>query len=335
MSSGGGGGAGGAAPTCSDLAFLESACASCVQASCCGEVGACEADGNCLTCLFDVDAICPTSVQAHADAARTCMFDACRSECGMSDAVCTDTAAESCTLPPDLLCNPFTNEGCAATEICAFDVVSGGPATVSCYDPGVALDEPCGACSGNCPAGFICTGPTPQLSVCAEYCCSDSDCAPGAICDRSFDFEYLFGLPGLGQCSLTTPAPAGDSCAAPIVVAVGSTVAGNTTDAPATYDSSCGDPGAREIVYSVTPTQNGTLKITMQPGLGFSVDALLHVRTSCADVETELGCADFSGDPHHAEMLQLEATAGTTYFVFADGWAHDTFGPFELTVEML
>ena len=322
-----------AGASCSELTYLAADCATCVQTSCCTELGACEGDDACMDCLFDPEAACDATQLATADTARSCMYDACRLECGLSDAVCTDTPAESCVVPEGFPCDPFTNEGCAATEICAFDFVFGDDPVVQCYAPEAELDATCGECVGNCPAGFICNGPSGLPASCSEMCCDDADCAAGSICDRS-DYEFLFGMPGLGACRVAQEPAQGDSCADAIAIEVGATVSGDTTTASASVDSSCGDAGAREIVYAVTPDADGTLQITLDLGWGFSVDGLLHVRTDCGDVDTELGCADFPNEPHHDEVLEVEVSAGTTYYVIADGWSADTFGPFELTVAM-
>ncbi len=134
----------------------------------------------------------------------------------------TDTPAESCVVPEGFPCDPFTNEGCAATEICAFDFVFGDDPVVQCYAPEAELDATCGECVGNCPAGFICNGPSGLPASCSEMCCDDADCAAGSICDRS-DYEFLFGMPGLGACRVAQEPAQGDSCADAIAIEVGAT----------------------------------------------------------------------------------------------------------------
>jgi hypothetical protein len=86
---------------------------------------------------------------------------------------------------------------------------------------------------------------------------------------------------------------------------------------------------APDLVYVVVPAADGTLVLSLTS----EWDGGLYVRTTCDDPATELVCTDVLGD-NATEVLQLGVTAGTTYYVYVDGYTSDSFGPYELASDL-
>ncbi len=132
------------------------------------------------------------------------------------------------------------------------------------------------------------------------------------------------------------------NCETPIAVADvaetgddGETIVRDTTaGAPFDHDGSCSQYSAREIVYAWEAPEAGTVVVTMEGGDGDEdhPDPLLYVSTTCDD-ETEVACND---DEETGDMLNSRVTfgvtAGTTYFIFADGYQRGDEGSFVLTI---
>jgi hypothetical protein len=85
-------------------------------------------------------------------------------------------------------CNPVTNTGCAAGEVCDFDQDSGGNNIGFVCFAGAGTDAVCKTCDDQMPA-TTCTGGTSCLEYdsagdasCAQYCCTDADCGTGGKC---------------------------------------------------------------------------------------------------------------------------------------------------------
>jgi hypothetical protein len=83
---------------------------------------------------------------------------------------------------------------------------------------------------------------------------------------------------------------------------------------------------APDLVYAVVPASDGTLVLSLTSAW----DGGLYVRTTCDDPGTELVCTDQLGTDA-TEVLQLQVTGGTTYYVFVDGYTTDSYGTYELT----
>ncbi|MFO0555109.1 MAG: hypothetical protein U0271_42420 [Polyangiaceae bacterium] len=93
-------------------------------------------------------------------------------------------------------------------------------------------------------------------------------------------------------------------------------------------------------VYKVTPTANGTLTVTLgadQNGVPFCGadtsqppvqpypagcwDRSIHVRAATCDQQSaEVGCSDSAFNWWDVETATIPVTAGTSYYVFVDGW---------------
>jgi cysteine-rich repeat protein len=113
---------------------------------------------------------------------------------------------------------------------------------------------------------------------------------------------------------------AGDSCPG-ISISIGPEadvdLAGNTAAAGSHYKGSgaCSTSTlTKDVVYGVTPTQDGTLGIILDP----SYDGQLYVRTGTCSVGAQLGCSE-TGGIGILEVLEFPVTAGTKYSVFVDG----------------
>jgi len=104
-------------------------------------------------------------------------------------------------------CNPVTNAGCSAGDLCD---LSGDSNVVGfiCY-PGPGSVAVCAACDDEtpattCQAGSSCiTYDDAQDSACARYCCTDADCGHAGQCSTvGAGDTNLFGsiAPNLGLC---------------------------------------------------------------------------------------------------------------------------------------
>ncbi|HEY1117488.1 MAG TPA: DUF4215 domain-containing protein [Acidimicrobiales bacterium] len=97
----------------------------------------------------------------------------------------------------------------------------------------------------------------------------------------------------------------------------GASVAFSTAGLGVEESGSCGGLDAPEIVFEVIPEESGVLLVTLSADDG-SYDPVLHASEgTCGG--TEIGCADisFAGG---VEELQLDAVAGESLWVVADGY---------------
>lgn len=223
-----------------------------------------------------------------------------------------------------------------------------------CGDGYVKSDEECDdgngedgdACSNDCVAGAGCgNGQTDDGEACddgnqsnADDCtndCSSATCGDGFAqlgveqCDDGNDVDndncqndctlgsnLDFGCPG-----------------ADVVIDSGNPVEliGNTADAEDETSGLCGGSGAPEVTYAVTPTENGTLFVTMVGLAG--VDPVLHVRSGDCDTGPDVACADDDFTVGGTEAAAFPVVANQTYWVFADGY-EATAGEYALTLEL-
>jgi hypothetical protein len=107
------------------------------------------------------------------------------------------------------------------------------------------------------------------------------------------------------------------------------TASGDTSGLLAEYSGtgSCSPSNGRDAVYSFTPDVDGiaTLELTT------SFDAMLYVRTTCTSAASQTVCKDSLYAPG-TESVRFWATAGTTYYVFADAYSGTAKGTFTLKV---
>jgi cysteine-rich repeat protein len=119
-------------------------------------------------------------------------------------------------------------------------------------------------------------------------------------------------------CTVNTPIDTGcPGTAATVMPGNDVTLGGDTSTSQDNYVGSCGGD-APDVVFAITASASGLLNIGMI-AVNDDLDPVLYVRDSDCEGGAELGCADatFSGG---YEELNLAATAGHTYYVFADGY---------------
>jgi hypothetical protein len=115
------------------------------------------------------------------------------------------------------------------------------------------------------------------------------------------------------------------------MLSVPGNVSGTTVGGPNMLHESCGlSQTGPEQVYEVIAPQAGTMQLT----LNSPQDLGISVRTTCADVLSELGCEDSSigGSP---EVLLVNVQANQSLAVVVDGYSSSNMGTFSLDVEMV
>jgi hypothetical protein len=192
----------GSAPSCTDL-LGPGDCETCMQQSCCLELGLCNQDNTCLNyCVFGPlpsVAACRTghTAELFADVGK-CWTEHCAVECADTDS-----------------CNPVTNGGCPAAEEC--DTTWPGEFfCVSSTSAGAALCAKCDVFNGPiCAGGLHCTG---SPGICVRYCCDSGDCGSGT-CDTNAAKVFGAALTPGDAVGLCMAADGGDgfACDAPPV----------------------------------------------------------------------------------------------------------------------
>ncbi len=171
-------------------------------------------------------------------------------------------------------------------------------ACVACRDA-----DDCGGNGEECLEG-ICRVP--------PDCAGNEDCEEGEVCAAE-------------QC---VPDIGAASCDEPLEVAIGDVVEGATEGRPeGVHGGSCGGgPESPEAVFQVTPDEDGAFCVNT---FGSSYDTVTYVRTECENNEAEVGCNDdaFAIDNGNKAALTIAGEAGTTYFVFVDGFTSAFAGP--------
>lgn len=89
----------------------------------------------------------------------------------------------------------------------------------------------------------------------------------------------------------------------------------------------CGGANSNDAVYAITPTENGSLRVTLDTN-GYS--GSLYARSVCGP-GANLDCDAGPGD----EEIRFSVVAGQTYYVFVDGYGQDNqAGDYTLTVAL-
>jgi hypothetical protein len=103
----------------------------------------------------------------------------------------------------EILCNPVTNEPCAAGNACDTAFKDGELIAFQCYG-GQNTIELCEGCESGpearefCAGGLACISkPDAPQGNCARYCCTDADCGQGNECA---EVTFAGAPPGLGYC---------------------------------------------------------------------------------------------------------------------------------------
>jgi hypothetical protein len=205
------------------------------------------------------------------------------------------------------ICDLDEPGGCSGDAVCGPSILPSGAGL--CYD--TCLD-------GVCRDGYECFDPGDGDDICLGYCESDEDCQVTGYCDV-----------GSGLCR--TPIP--DVCDTPIIAGEGS-YDGDTTGRESSQSlNGCFEGGlGAEDVYSITPQADGVMTVTVTT-VDQTIDVALHVRTTCGDEGSQILCDDDEGDGG-GETFTLDVAAGTTYFLFVDGWLVLDNGAYHLEIDL-
>ncbi len=190
-----------------------------------------------------------------------------------------------------------------------------------CGNGAVEMGEECD--DGNASNADAC------LTTCFEATCGDGYAQLGVEeCDDGNPDDGDFCT---NDCKLNNPVSYGcPGIALGVGLNMDNGLTGDPTPAMDTAQGSCGGLDAPEIVYAVTPTDTGTLVVTMS-GLEGS-DPVLYARSTDCNGGMELGCSDssFAGG---TEQVVFPVIAGTEYYVFADAYPGNA-GKFSLDLHM-
>jgi len=146
--------------------------------------------------------------------------------------------------------------------------------------------------------------------------------------------------PGDGCAADCTLEPAGpnNTCPGVVLQLTGTgtnprigTFTGTTLNATNDYSGECGKGDGKDVVFAFTSDVSGSAEIDLGGATVTKFDAELYVRTTCTDTSTQVDCDD-SGVG--LDKLAFNATAGTTYYVFVDGYNTDDEGAFKLNVKV-
>lgn len=109
-----------------------------------------------------------------------------------------------------------------------------------------------------------------------------------------------------------------------ITIMADTTNAGNDTGAPP-----CGGSVSGDLVYGVTPAQNGMLTATLDGNFS----TLLYARNECPGKDGQnLQCSQQGQMP---STISMAVQSGKTVYVFVDGYGQNKQeGPFTLTLEL-
>jgi cysteine-rich repeat protein len=182
---------------------------------------------------------------------------------------------------------------------------------------------------------------------CAAPACGDGVLNPGEQCDNGPDIPN----DGCSAACTVEAQVAGDSCAAPTVISIDAGQEAFWPSSAPFYNNStagddaagtCGEPLGRDHVFAITPTASGLLTVTVGQGYAketlcnlqpspneFCWEHLIHVRTGNCANGPQLLCANMSYTTF-ATVAQFAVTAGTTYYVFVDGYTNEPWaqGPY-------
>ncbi len=217
---------------------------------------------------------------------------------------CAEECAKACEYPGPCM----ADEQCPEGSHCDF----------------VMVEDESGYCRANCQSSDdcsdnrVCVGEVGGHPRCVEGCLEDADCGAEATCvGANVDNGTV------GQCEFEFPPT---SCEAPRSIGDGS-FGGDTTNAPALLEGSCGGDDSGETVFAYQPAAAGLM---CADTIGSSFDTLLHVRSGSCDSEgcQQLGCND--DDPGRQSRVRFEADPAQIYFIIVDGYSEG--GRFTLNV---
>lgn len=128
------------------------------------------------------------------------------------------------------------------------------------------------------------------------------------------------------DCGVVPPTPANDNCADAVEVCNGM-FNGSSTGATNDGIGACDNISSADVWYAYSPTQNGTLNVTLASGF----DTVLSIYSGCpGGAENEITCHD-AGSAGENEFSSIPVTAGLTYIIRVAGYQGQS-GAFMLTI---
>jgi len=227
-----------------------------------------------------------------------------------------------------LCASPWVSDLCGDTEGWCRSCESAAdcPDSWSCEgadaDPGVTTcRSPC-TIPEDCRAGHSCTGTPPLCVADTEPLCHRSDLYDRTSCGRLL--PAAAGCTGLDRCSegACIPPELGDACENAILIdPVDQTFTFEMSEAlRGLYEGSCGGE-SREKVFRVEVDGPTWMTATTS-----GYDTVLHVRSDCADLGSELACDDDSDPPgDHGSHIATRLSRGT-HWIFLDSYDDEDLG---------
>ncbi len=227
---------------------------------------------------------------------------------------CMDILA--CLLDPACLLADSSETSCTDNQD------NDGDCLIDCDDPDCDSDVACGATPEDCTNGI-------DDDNDGQTDCGDSDCAQDEACNQTEDCSNGVDDDHDGQtdcddpdCDGTTSCP---TCMVAGTLDCGGQITGTNSDGRAHIDSydcaSYSDTGP-EVVYTVTPAQDGTMHVTLHADSGADLD-LIVAGQSTSDCDPT-NCAASQNAPGTDETLDIAVTQGVTYYIIVDGYSGAT-----------
>jgi cysteine-rich repeat protein len=143
--------------------------------------------------------------------------------------------------------------------------------------------------------------------------CDDGNTDPADGCSPACLTEHPDTCPGTAI-TLTT---------AGLTISDDTTGANNTTG-----QLPCGGGSSGDLIYEITPEQDGTVVATLEGQFA----TLLYARSACpGNNGSEIACDSTPG----AATITVDVTAGDPFYLFVDGFGGQAEeGPFTLTLEL-
>lgn len=142
--------------------------------------------------------------------------------------------------------------------------------------------------------------------------------AEGSLSCKDGDGSFNWLVPPQTGLTVSSAVQEADACASPLLTLPLSGSTSGTTTGTSTLGATCGSAGsAPEAVFMWVAPSSGTVSINTC-GSGF--DTILSVReATCASSAAEVACSNYACGVEKGSKLQLQVSAGKTYFVVVDG----------------
>ncbi len=246
-----------------------------------------------------------------------CGDDGCGGSCGSCPSGFGCTGGEcipGCT--PSCADRECGDDGCGGScGSCSFGEACSFGSCVSSCTPSCSGrecgDDGCGGSCGSCFGGETCNSFGECVSSCTPFCsgleCGDDGC--GGSCGSCFGGETC----SAGVCIPSTGG-GGESCStATLVSSLGGSYSFTFVGRSANHTLSCA-PGARaDVAFQFTPTLSGTVRF--ETSSVNEIDTVMAAFSSGTCSGTAIACDDDGGSTSLASLIDLEVTAGTTYYI--------------------